>query len=366
MHLTNIELASGLTELQARLVISLAGEPGDERVGQAVAEFGAVEAVQTWQRGIGAGAMVKSINRVLASRAIEQAVKSLNSVRGRFITPQDYEWPLAVDDLDLATPVGLWCVGAGSLAELAKRSLAIVGARAATAYGERIATDIAAQAAQESVTVVSGAAYGIDAAAHRGVLAGAGATVAVLACGVDVAYPASHRGLLTRISETGVIVSEAPPGSPPHKHRFLIRNRLIAALSQSTLVVEAALRSGSLSTANWAHSLGRDVWGIPGPITSATSAGVHTAIRNNVMKLAASSQDIFLSYKTQDQSTQLGFLDGAIMGALELGPKDTHDIFQSLGHLLGTNLDFYELQAALALLEVRQVISLTNTGWKLR
>ena len=223
-------MASQLTELQARLVISLAGEPGDERVGLAVAEFGAVEAVQTWQRGIGAGAMVKSINRVLASREIERAVKSLNSVQGRFITPQDCEWPLALDDLDLATPVGLWCVGAGSLAELAKRSLAIVGARAATAYGERIATDIAAQAAQESVTVISGAAYGIDAAAHRGVLSAAGATVAVLACGVDVAYPASHRGLLTRISETGVVVSEAPPGAQPHKHRFLIRNRLIAAL----------------------------------------------------------------------------------------------------------------------------------------
>lgn len=359
-------MAGQLTDLQARLVISIAGEPGDERVGQAVAEFGAPEAVQNWQRGSGASAMVKSINRVLASREIEQAVKSLNSVQGRFITPEDCEWPIALDDLDLATPVGLWCVGAGSLGELAKRSLAIVGARAATAYGERIATDIAAHAAQEFATVVSGAAYGIDAAAHRGVLLAAGTTVAVLACGVDVAYPVSHRGLLTRISETGVIVSEAPPGAQPHKHRFLIRNRLIAALSQSTVVVEAALRSGSLSTSNWAHTLGREVWGIPGPITSATSAGVHTAIRNNVMKLAASSQDIFLSYKTQDQSTQLGFLDSAIMGALELGPKDTHYIFQSLSHLLDTNLDFYELQAALALLEVRQVISLTNTGWKLR
>ena len=359
-------MASQLTDLQARLVISIAGEPGDERVGQAVAEFGAIEALQNWQRGIGAGAMVKSINQVLASRAIEQAVKSLNSVQGRFITPEDSEWPIALDDLDLATPVGLWCVGTGSLAELAKRSLAIVGARAATAYGERIATDIAGQAAQEAVTVVSGAAYGIDAAAHRGVLLGAGATVAVLACGVDVAYPVSHRGLLTRISEAGVVVSEAPPGAKPHKHRFLIRNRLIAALSQGTLVVEAALRSGSLSTSNWAQVLGREVWGIPGPITSATSAGVHTAIRNNVMKLAASSQDIFLSYRKPDQAIQLGIIDGAIMTALEVGPMDTHDIFQSLSHLLGANLDFYELQAALALLEVRQFISLSTAGWQLR
>ena len=359
-------MAAQLTEVQARLVISLAGEPGDERVGQAVAEFGAIDAVQMWQRGIGAGAMVKSINKVLESRSIEQAVKSLNSVRGRFITPGDSEWPTSVDDLDLATPVGLWCVGTGSLAELSKRSLAIVGARASTSYGERVAADIAAQAVQENVTVVSGAAYGIDAAAHRGVLLAGGSTIAVLACGADVAYPVSHRGLLSRISECGVIVSEAPPGAKPHKHRFLIRNRLIAALSQATLVVEAALRSGSLSTSNWAQTLGRDVWGIPGPITSATSAGVHTAIRNSVMRLAASAEDIFLSYKLADQPTQLGILDGAIIGALEVGPKDTHELFQALVQLLGTNLDFYEFQAAIALLEVRQFISLTSHGWCVR
>ena len=317
-------MASQLTQVQARLVISIAGEPGDERVGQAVAEYGAVEAVRIWQRGIGATAMINSINRVLDSRAIEQAVKSLNSVNGRFITPDD------------------------------------------AAYGERVANEMAVQAAQESVTVVSGAAYGIDAASHRGALLAAGKTIAVLACGVDVAYPVSHRGLLTRISESGVVVSEAPPGAKTHKHRFLIRNRLIAALSQGTLVVEAALRSGSLSTSNWAHTLGREVWGIPGPITSATSAGVHTAIRNNVMTLAASAQDIFRSYKTQEHATQLGIIDGAIIATLELGPKDTHEIFQILIQLLGTNLDFYELQASLALLEVRQVISLTAFGWQLR
>lgn len=359
-------MATELTQVQARLVISIAGEPGDERVGQAVAEFGATEAVAMWKRGIGASAMVSSIHRVLNNRTIEQAVKSLNCVRGRFITPQDAEWPTAVDDLDLAAPVGLWCVGTGSLADLAKRSLAIVGARTATAYGERVATDIAVQAAVENVTIVSGAAYGIDAAAHRGVLSAAGNTIAVLACGVDVAYPVSHRGLLSRISEGGVIVSEAPPGAKPHKHRFLIRNRLIAALSQGTLVVEAALRSGSLSTSNWAHTLGRQVWGIPGPITSATSAGVHTAVRNNVMTLVASAPDIFLTYKTADQPTQLGILDGAIIGELTPGPKDTHELFQLLIQLLGTNLDFYEFQAAIALLEVRQFISLTGNGWCLR
>jgi DNA processing protein len=273
-------MASQLTDRQARLIISIAGEPGDERVGQAVAEYGAAIAVERWESGIGADAMCKSVDRVLNSRLVEQAVKSLNSVRGRFITPVDEEWPSSLDDLDAAAPVGLWCIGAGSLSAIANRSLAVVGARSATAYGQRIAHEIGAQAAKEDVGVISGAAYGIDAAAHRGSLVAQGKTVAVLACGVDVAYPVSHRGLLSSITDSGVIVSEAPPGAKPHKHRFLTRNRLIAALSQSTVVVEAALRSGSLSTSNWAHVLNRQIWGIPGPITSATSAGVHSAIRD--------------------------------------------------------------------------------------
>ena len=355
-------MARQLTDRQARLIISIAGEPGDERVGQAVAEFGAVDALARWQSGLGADAMVKATSRVMNSRSVEQAVKSLNSVRGRFITPDDKEWPIALDDLDCASPIGLWCVGAGSLSELAERSLAIVGARSATEYGQRVASDLGALAAQEQVAVISGAAYGIDAAAHRGVLAGSGITVAVLACGVDVAYPVSHRGLLSRISDTGVIVSEAPPGAKPHKHRFLIRNRLIAALSQATVVVEAALRSGSLSTSNWAHLLNRTVWGIPGPITSATSAGVHLAIRNNLMHIAPSIEAVFAGFRGSQNHTQLGLLDGAIAGILANSAKSTYEIAMHFG----PEVDLHELQATLALLEVRQVIALTNAGWQLK
>jgi DNA processing protein len=354
-------MASRLTDRQARLVISVAGEPGDERVGQEVAEYGAADAVERWERGHGADAMCKSINRVLNSPLIEQAVKSLNSVRGRFITPADEEWPDSLDDLDTAVPVGLWCTGAGSLSEIANRSLAVVGARSATAYGQRIAYELGMQGAKENVGIISGAAYGIDAAAHRGSLAGLGKTVAVLACGVDVAYPASHRGLLSTITDSGVVVSEAPPGSKPHKHRFLIRNRLIAALSQSTVVVEAALRSGSLSTSNWAHVLNRQIWGIPGPITSATSAGVHAAIRDNMMKIACSTDDIFCDFKSPALPFQLGFLDGAIVGLLSEGPRSSHEIAMHFG----AEVDFHDLQAALSLLEVGKLISLSNQGWKL-
>lgn len=354
-------MASELTDRQARLIISISGEPGDERVGQAVAEFGAVESVSRWLSGYGADAMCKSIDRVMNSALIEQAVKSLNSFRGRFITPSDKEWPSGLDDLDTVAPIGLWCVGTGSLGEITERSLAVVGARSATSYGQRIAHEIGVQAAKESVGVISGAAYGIDAAAHRGSLVGQGQTVAVLACGVDVAYPVAHRGLLSSITDSGVVVSEAPPGSRPHKHRFLIRNRLIAGLSQSTVVVEAALRSGSLSTSNWAHVLNRQIWGIPGPITSATSAGVHAAIRDNMMKIATSVEDIFSDFKSPALPMQLGLLDGAIVGLLSRGPRSTHDLAMHFGQ----DVDFLDLQAALSLLEVRRVVSLSIQGWKL-
>ena len=352
-------MASQLTDRQARLIISISGEPGDERVGQAVAEFGAPEAVERWLSGYGAEAMCKSVERVMNSRLIEQAVKSLNSVRGRFITPVDEEWPGLLDDLDVAAPIGLWCIGSGSLAEISDQALAVVGARSATAYGQRIAFEIGIQGAKDQVGIISGAAYGIDAAAHRGSLAGGGKTVAVLACGVDVAYPVSHRGLLSSITDSGVVVSEAPPGSKPHKHRFLVRNRLIAALSQSTVVVEAALRSGSLSTSNWAHVLNRQIWGIPGPITSATSAGVHAGIRDNMMKIAVSSDEIFQDFKSPTIPTQLGLLDGAIVSLLSVGPRSTHDLAMHFG----SEIDFNDLQAALSLLEIRKLVSLSNQGW---
>jgi len=221
--------------------------------------------------------------------------------------------------------------------------------------------ELGIQGAKENVGIISGAAYGIDAAAHRGSLAGKGNTIAVLACGVDVAYPASHRGLLSTITDAGVVVSEAPPGAKPHKHRFLIRNRLIAALSQSTVVVEAALRSGSLSTSNWAHVLNRQIWGIPGPITSATSAGVHAAIRDNMMKIATSADEIFQDFKSPAAPVQLGLLDGAIVGLISQSPRSTHELAMHFG----SEIDFHDLQAALMLLEVRKLISLSNQGWKL-
>jgi DNA processing protein len=198
---------------------------------------------------------------------------------GRFVIPGDAEWPTQLDDLAAARPYGLWLRGNGNLRFACLRSAALVGSRAATDYGMHVAVEIAGDLAERGWTVVSGGAFGVDARAHRGALAEHGRTIAVLACGTDVAYPASHTGLFEEITETGVIVSEWPPGARPYRGRFLVRNRVIAALTRGTVVVEAAPRSGALSTARHARDLSRHVMAVPGPITSETSRGCHRILR---------------------------------------------------------------------------------------
>ena len=163
-----------------------------------------------------------------------------------------------------------------------RRAIAIVGSRSSTAYGEHVAATLSAGVADAGWTVVSGGAYGIDARVHRAALAADGATVAVMAGGVDRLYPLGNADLLARVLETGAIVAEQPPGFPPHRSRFLTRNRIIAAAA-ATVVVEAAHRSGALSTAHHAAELGRPVGAVPGPVTSASSAGCHRLIRNGAV-----------------------------------------------------------------------------------
>jgi DNA processing protein len=170
--------------------------------------------------------------------------------------------------------------------------VAVVGSRSATTYGAGVAGELAAGLAGAGQTVVSGAAFGIDQAAHRAALATRGPTVAVLACGADRAYPAAHQRLLDYIADVGVIVSEAPIGGAPTRIRFLARNRLIAALSQGTVVVEAAVRSGALNTASWASALGRVVMGVPGPVTSEPSGGVHQLIRSRDALLVTRAEEV--------------------------------------------------------------------------
>ncbi|MEU4067751.1 DNA-processing protein DprA [Streptomyces wedmorensis] len=217
------------------------------------------------------------------ARAADPArdLDTVHRLGGRFLIPGDIEWPRQLDDLGDARPLGLWVRGPADLRTWALRSVALVGARACTPYGAHTAADLATGLARHGWVVVSGAAYGIDGAAHRGALAAGGATVAVLACGVDSPYPRGHDGLIRRVAEQGLVIGELPPESHPTPARFILRNRVIAALTRGTVVVEAQHRSGSLVTARAAARLGRHTMGVPGPVTSALSAGVHELLRGD-------------------------------------------------------------------------------------
>lgn len=210
----------------------------------------------------------------------------------RLACPGDPEWPGQLTDLGDAQPYALWLRGNADLRFSCLRSVAIVGSRAATAYGSYVASEFAASVAARGWAVVSGGAYGVDAAAHRGALGAEGVTVAVLACGVDVPYPAGHKDLLDAVAAQGVVVSEWPPGRNATRLRFLIRNRVIAALAPGTLVVEAGRRSGAVNSARHARDLNRALMAVPGPVTSDLSAGCHHIIREWQGTLVTSAAEV--------------------------------------------------------------------------
>ncbi|MGW0158185.1 DNA-processing protein DprA [Mycobacterium sp. NPDC003323] len=277
-------------ERRAWAYLSRVAEPPNRHLAALVADCGPVEAAAK----IRAGREPEELREAVAARReIDRAAADLDNLDrrgGRLITPDDDEWPhLAFSVFGSSdvtqrasgrAPLVLWAVGPARLDEVAARSAAIVGTRACTAYGEHVTTDLAAGLAERDVAVISGGAYGIDGAAHRSALGVDGVTVAVLACGVDVLYPAGQSSLLHRISGSGLLLSEYPPGERPTRYRFLTRNRLVAALAGATVVVEAGLRSGAANTAAWARVMGRVVGAVPGPVTSAASAGCHVLIKN--------------------------------------------------------------------------------------
>ncbi len=265
-------------------------EPGHRGVHQAVQDRGPVAVWEALRRGHSCDPVTPELRSGAALRAEgydpDADLQRLARCGARLVCPGDEEWPAArlswlpQQGLE-APPLALYVHGPHRLDEVVERSVAVVGARAATAYGAHVAGELATGLSDRGVTVVSGGAYGIDAAAHRGALASTRSpTAAVLACGVDVAYPRGHDRLLRQIAQTGLVVSELPPGSSPTRGRFLVRNRLIAALSLGTVVVEAARRSGSLATLHRARLLSRHVMTVPGPVTSLMSAGCHDQLRH--------------------------------------------------------------------------------------
>jgi DNA processing protein len=275
--------------LRAWAYLSRVVEPPCAELAALVERVGPVEAADRVRRGQVSDELGC---RIEARREIDRAADDLEWLArrgGRLITPGDDEWPVLAfaafgGGAVAAKPQGrpplmLWAIGPAQLDDLAQRAAAVVGTRASTSYGERVAADLAAGLGERDVAVVSGGAYGIDGAAHRAALAVDGVTVAVLAGGLDIPYPAGHSGLLHRIAGKGLLVTEYPPGVRPARHRFLTRNRLVAAFAGAAVVVEAGLRSGAANTAAWARALGRVVGAVPGPVTSSASTGCHALLR---------------------------------------------------------------------------------------
>ncbi|MEV8430165.1 DNA-processing protein DprA [Streptomyces chartreusis] len=286
-------------ELLDRVFLSRAVEPGDEVVGRWVREFGLGEVVGRLRAGAEPLPGVSSKRweglRARGARAEPRVDLAVAREAGvRFVCPGDMEWPGQLDDLGDARPVGLWVRGPASLRMWALKSVAVVGARACTEYGAHMAATIAGGLAERGWVVVSGGAYGVDGAAHRGALGAGGATVAVLACGVDRPYPRGHTQLINRIAEQGLVIGELPPGDHPTPSRFIVRNRVIAALTRGTVVVEAAHRSGSLVTARAAQRLGRHTMGVPGPATSGLSAGIHELLRGDAVLVTDAAEVVEL------------------------------------------------------------------------
>jgi DNA processing protein len=204
----------------------------------------------------------------------------------------DPGWPSPLDDLGAARPYALWIRGTVDLQSCGERSIAVIGARAATAYGAHVGSEIAAALGEDRWTVVSGGAYGIDACAHRAAIAAGGRTIAIMACGPDIAYPRQHSDLFDTIAAYGAVISEWPPGTLPARDRFLSRNRIIAALAAGTVVIEVGMRSGTLNAAQHAEDLGRPLMAVPGPVTSAASAGCHALIREQRAICVTSAADV--------------------------------------------------------------------------
>lgn len=287
-------------ERLARAALTRVAEPGRADVAAQVAGNGATAAWSALQDGCwpdGTAAPPDLLVRVAHTRP-EDDLAELARLGGRLLCPGDAEWPGSLEDLaqltrpDHAPPLALWVRGPLQLAESVRRSAAVVGSRASTAYGQYVAGELGAGLAECGCAVVSGGAYGIDGAAHRGALAVDGATVAVLACGVDVPYPRGHDQLFGRIAAEGLLLSEWPPGSTPMRHRFLVRNRTIAALTRGTVVVEAAVRSGALNTARLAAELLRPLMAVPGPVTSVMSAGCHLLLREAAVTLVTGAPQV--------------------------------------------------------------------------
>ncbi|MEO7005568.1 MAG: DNA-processing protein DprA [Terrimesophilobacter sp.] len=332
-----------------RVQVAILDAGGDEQDDGEIAA-----ALARWQPRLVSGPAITSL-RLAARLGVQLAI------------PADPGWPVGLEDLGDHAPLALWVRGNRSTLAAAANSMALVGARAATGYGEHVTMEASAGLVDRGIAIVSGAAYGIDGMAHRAALASSGQTVAVLAGGVDRFYPSGHDALLTRIVEAGVVVSELPCGAAPTKWRFLQRNRLIAAISQATVVLEAGWRSGSLNTAGHAAALGRPLGAVPGPVTSAASAGCHRLIRDFGATCVTTPEEMaelmpFLVVGDESESPLpgqgLSTDETRVLDALSArSPRDIDDVARRAG------LAIASVRAVFGALEVDGVIAQREKGW---
>ncbi|AGB22693.1 DNA protecting protein DprA [Mycobacterium sp. JS623] len=366
--------------LRAVAYLSRVAEPPCPPLAALVSRVGPVEAAEQIQRRV---VDERLLHLTAARHQIDCAADDLallDRMGGRLITAADDEWPLlaftAFDGIDTMKrpeghpPLALWVMGPARLDEVAERAAAIVGTRASTTYGEHVAAELAAGLAERDVAVVSGGAYGIDGAAHRAALAADGFTVAVLAGGIDVSYPAGHAAMLHRIGEEGLIVTEYPPGLRPQRHRFLTRNRLVAALSGATVVVEAGARSGAANTAAWAKALGRAVSAVPGPVTSSASVGCHVLLRDGAILVTRADEVLELVGRVgelaPDHARPKSPLDG-----LADDERRVYDAFPARGArtvdeiAVGSGLPPTQVLGPLSMLEIAGLVVCQGGRWKL-
>jgi DNA processing protein len=368
-------------ERLARVALGQLGEPGDPRLVSLVAELGAatVRDLLAAERDPGRGVLADVAARLETTNPARDLERA-DRLGIRFVIPGDDEWPAQVDQLMTTEtlhdrggpPLGLWVRGPMRLEEL-DASVAVVGSRSATTYGTTVAGEIGARVAREGYTVVSGAAFGIDQAAHRGALAAGGRTVAVLACGVDRAYPARHRALLDHLAATMAVVSELAPGRAPTRIRFLSRNRIIAALTRGTVVVEAAVRSGALNTAGWAARLHRPLMGVPGPVNSAQSEGVHQLVRKGAATLVTRGEEVLelvgasghhLDEPRRGRTHARDSLSGRHQQVLEAVPLGSPAHSDSIARTAGIGL--LDTRSILRRLERAGFVEHGAGGWRIR
>jgi DNA processing protein len=406
------EWGRGAEDAAARCTWSGIAEPGDRVAGAVIGVLGACSTLAAVVHGAPADAVVGAMlhagleleedgrsalvgevaaalerwrPRVVRSKALAR-LHAARTVGARVLVPDDPLWPSGVDDLGAHAPLVLWCTGSADALAALSRSVAVVGARAATGYGEHVTAELAAGLADRGVTVVSGGAYGVDGAAHRAAVGSGGCTVAFLAGGVDRLYPSGHTELFARMRRDGAVISELPCGASPTRWRFLLRNRLIAAVSAATVVVEAGARSGSLNTANHALALERPLGAVPGPVTSVSSSGCNRLLResgavcitsaDDVMDMVPAWGGIVRPEPDEDQRGALGGTGtgtasaragtdssadprvGRVLDALAVRRgRDTADVAARAG------LGVAETSSVLGLLELEGAVARPDGGW---